>query len=115
MSNRNTYTEKNVQKLIGSSLKDENKPDTQYKDVVLNMLLQKIAQQKRELQPKPINVIGLSVMWIIIPVLLFAAFTDSIYILDFIKIALGLSLFFIPVSSIILIILKLRSHEKKMV
>lgn len=115
MSNKKTYTEKNIQKLISSSLKDENQLNAQHKDVVLNMLLQKMVQQKKEFQPKPINVIGLSVMWIVIPVLLFTEFKDSIYMLDFIKAALCLSLFLIPVSSIVLIILKLRLYEKKMV
>jgi hypothetical protein len=115
MSNKKTYTEKNIQKLIGSSLKDENRLDTHHKEMVLDMLLQKMAQPKKEFQPGPVSVIGLSVMWIVATILVFTEFKDSIYMLDLIKAALGLSMLFIPVSSIILIILKLRSHEKRMV
>jgi len=115
MSIKKAYTEKNIQKLIGSSLKDKNRLDTHYKEVVLDMLLQKIAQPKKEFQPRPVSVIGLCVMWIITTILVFTEFKDSIYILDVIKAALGLSMLLIPVSSIILIILKLRSHEKRMV
>ena len=115
MSSKKAYTEKNIQKLIGSSLKDENQLDAQFKEVVLDMLLQKMAQPKKESQPRPVSVIGLSVMWIVATILVFTEFKDSIYMLDLIKAALGLSMLFIPVSSIILIILKLRSHEKRMV
>ena len=115
MSNKKAYTEKNIQKLISSSLKDKDQLNAQHKKVVLDMLLQKMAQQKKEFQPRPVNVIGLSVMWIVITVLLFTELKDSIYMMDIIKAALGLSMFLIPVSSIILIIIKLRSHKKKMV
>lgn len=115
MSNKKAYTEKNIQKLIDSSFKDENRLDAQHKEVVLDMLLQKMAQQKKEFQSRPVSVIGLSVMWIVTTILVFTEFKDSTYILDFIKAALGLSMLLIPVSSIILIILKLSSHEKKMV
>lgn len=115
MSNKNTYTEKNIQKLIGSGLKDENRLDAHHKEVVLDMLLQKVAQPKKKFQPAPVSVIGLSVMWIVATLLVFTELKDSIYMLDLIKAALGLSMLLIPVSSIVLIILKLRSHEKRMV
>jgi len=114
MSDKRTYTEINIQKLVSSGLKDENRLSTQHKEVVLNMLLQKIPQPQKKFQPGPVNVIGLSIIWIIIPVLLLGEFHDSIYMLDIIKAALGISLFSIPVSSIILIIIKLKSHEKRM-
>jgi hypothetical protein len=115
MSNRMTYTERNIGKLINSSFKKENQLNEQFKDDIMNLLLPKVAQQKKELQPKTLIVIGLSVIWIVISLLLFSEFKISIYMLDFIKAALSLSLFLIPVSSIISIIIKLRTHEKKMV
>jgi len=115
MSYNKAYTEKNIQKLIGNSLKDENRLDANHKEVVLDMLLQKMAQPKKEFQPSIVSVIGLSIMWIVATILVFTEFKDSIYMLNVIKAALGLSMLLIPVSSIILIILKLRSHEKRMV
>lgn len=115
MSDKRTYMEKNIKKLIHSSFKEENQLDAQQKNAVLNMLLLKVDQQKRDLQPEPLIVIGLSVIWIVLSVLLFSKFKNSIYMLDFIKAALGLSMFLIPVSSIILIILKSKRYEKKLV
>jgi hypothetical protein len=115
MDNKKTYTEKNIERLINSSLNKENQLDELFKDNVLNLLLTKVPHQRKELQPKTHVVIGLSVIWIAIPLLLFPEFKNSTYLLDFIKAALSLSLFLIPVSSIILIIIKLRTHEKKMV
>jgi hypothetical protein len=115
MNIKKIYTERNIEKLIVSSLKKENQLNEQLKKDVLNLLLPKLAQQKKELQHKPRIVIGLSVIWIVIPLLVFSEFKNSTYILDFIKAALSLSLFLIPFSSIILIIIKMRSHEKKMV
>lgn len=115
MNNKKLYTEKNIQKLISSSLKDENRLDGQQKKVVLDLLLQKIPQQRKKVQPKSVSVIGLSIMWIFTTIMIFTGFADSIQILDLIKVALGLSILLIPVSSIVLIILKLRSNEKTMV
>ena len=115
MSNKKLYTEKNIQKLIRSSLKEDNQLDTQQKEVVLNLLLQKMEQQKKEIHPKTVSVIGLFIMWIVAVILSFTEFKDSIIILYLIKTALKMSLFLIPVSSIVLIILKLRTNEKRMV
>lgn len=112
MSNKKIYTEKNIHKLISSSLNDENRLDIQQKEVVLNLLLQKIPQQRKKVQPKPVSVIGLSILWVITAIMIFTGFADSMQILDLIKTALGLSMLLIPVSSIVLIILKLRSNEK---
>jgi hypothetical protein len=115
MNIKKTYTERNIEKLIVSSLKKENQLNEQIKNDVLNLLLPKVAQQKKESQHKTLIHIGLSVTWIVIPLLVFSEFKNSTYMLDFIKAALSLSLFLIPFSSIILIIIKMRSHEKKMV
>lgn len=115
MSNKESYTEKNIQKLISSSLNDENRLDMHHKEVVLDLLLQRMALKTMKVQPSPVSVIGLSVLWIVIAILALAGFADSMYILDIIKGALGLSILLVPVSSIILIILKFRTHEKRMV
>jgi hypothetical protein len=115
MSNKKENSESNIQKLIGSSLRIENLPDPNHKEVVMNMLLQKLAQQKKVFQPKPASVIGIFVLWIFTVLLVFIGLKDSTYIFDLVKTALGLSMLLIPVSSIILIILKLWSHEKRIV
>jgi len=115
MNIKMTYTEINIEKLIVSSFKKENQLNEQLKNDVLNLLLPKVAQQKKESQHKTLISIGLSVTWIVILLLLFSEFKNSTYMLNFIKAALSLSLFLTPVSSLILIIIKLRSHEKKMV
>lgn len=115
MSKKKVHTDKNIEKLIRCSLKEENRLDTRHKEVVLDFLLQKMEQQKKEIYPKAVSVIGLSTMWIAAVVLSFTEFKDSIIILSLIQTALKLSVFLIPVSSIVLIILKLRTHEKRMV
>ena len=115
MSNKKIHTEKNIEKLIRSSLKEENRLDTRHKEVVLDFLLQKMEKQKEEVHPKTVSIIGLSLMWIAAVILSFIEFKDSIIILNFIQTALKVSLFLIPVSSIVLIILKLRTHEKRVV
>ena len=115
MSNNKIHTEKNIKKLIRTSLKEENRLDTKHKEVVLDFLLQKMEQQKKEIYPKAVSVIGLSMMWIVAVILSFTEFKDSIFILSLIQTALKMSLLLIPVSSIVLIILKLRTHEKRVV
>jgi hypothetical protein len=115
MSNKKVHTEKNIEKLIRSSLKNENQLDMRHKEVVLDFLLQKMELQKKEIQPKTVSVIGLSIMWIAAVIISFTVFKDSVLILSLIQTALKMSLLLIPVSSIVLIILKLRTHEKRMV
>lgn len=115
MSIKRIHTEKNIQKLISSALNDENRLDKHHKEVVLDLLLEKMDRQTKRVEPKPASIIALSTLWIAISILVFAGFTDSMNISDLLKAALGLSMLFIPVSSIVLIISKLRSNEKTMV
>jgi len=115
MNNKKVHTEKNIEKLIRSSLKEESRLDSRHKEVVLDFLLQKMEPQKKEIHPKTVSVIGLSLMWIAAVILSFTEFKDSTIILSLIQTALKMSLFLIPVSSIVLIILKLRTHEKRVV
>lgn len=77
--------------------------------------LETVAQNSKESQPENKIVVGLSVIWIAFAFLIFSEFRTSIYMLDLIKSTIGLSLVLIPVSSIILIILKFRVYEKNMV
>lgn len=114
MSNKKVHIEKKIEKLIRYSLKEENRMNTQHKEVVLDLLIQKLPQQEKENQPEILSVIGLSVLWIVVVILVFSKIENSSYILDLIKVALSISLILIPVSSIVLIILKLRTHEKRM-
>ena len=115
MNNKKADTEKNIEKLIRSSLKEENRLETRHKEVVLDFLLQKMEQQKKEITSKTVSVIGLSMMWIVAVVLSFTEFKNSIIIMNLIQTALKMSVILIPVSSIVLIILKLRTHEKRVV
>jgi hypothetical protein len=115
MSNKGVYTEKNIQKLIRSGLKEENRLDTRHKEVVLDLLLQKLGQYKKENQPGSLSIIGLSGLWLAAVILAFTAANDSLYLLDLLKVALSINLLLIPVSSIVIIISKLRTHEKRMV
>lgn len=114
MSKKKSYTEKNIQKLIDSSLKTEYRLDIQHKETVLDLLLQKMEQQKKETLPMSASVIGLSIMWIVAVILVFTELKDSLFMLDLIKVALSFSLFLIPVSSIVIVILKLKTHEPPM-
>lgn len=109
------YTDQNIEKLLNSSVNKKYQPDKQLKDDTLQLLEQKIVQNSRAPQFENIIVIGLSFVWIAFSVLIFSGLRSSLYTLDLIKSALGLSLVLIPVSSIILIILKWRSYEKTMV
>jgi len=115
MQNKMKYSEKNIQKLLNSGLYEEYQLNEQLKKETLELLLQKVAQRKKIAQPENKILVGLSVIWIVFSILIFSELRTSIYMLDLIKSALGLSLVLIPVSSIILIILKKRTHEKKLV
>ena len=115
MQNKIVYTEKNIEKLINSSFNKKYQLDNQLKDDTLQFLEQKLAQNFKESQPEYKIVVGLSIIWIAFAFLIFSGFRTSIYMLDLIKSAIGLSVVLIPVSSIILIILKWRGYEKRMV
>lgn len=115
MNNKMIYTEKNIEKLLNSSFDKKYRLDKQLKDDTLQLLEQKVAQNSKESQPENKIVVGLSVLWITFAFLIFSELRISIYMLDLMKSALGLNLVFIPVSSIVLIILKWRVYEKKMV
>ena len=109
------YSETNIRKLLNTGFDKEHQLDEQIKKETLELLLQNIAQRKKAAQPENKILFGLFVIWIAFSILIFSKSGTSIYMLDLIKSALGLSLVFIPVSSIILIILKIRTHEKKLV
>lgn len=115
MQNKTKYSEKNIQKLLNAGFNKEYQLDEQLEKETLELLLQKIAQHKKAVQPENKIFVSLSVIWIALSIFIFNGSSTSIYMLDLIKSALGLSLVFIPVSSIILIILKKRTHEKKLV
>jgi hypothetical protein len=115
MNNRILYTEKNIEKLLKSSFSKIQQPDKQLKDDTLQVLEQKVAQNSKESQPENIIIIGLTVVWIAFIFSIFTGLKISTYMSDLTKSAAGLSLVLIPVSSIILIILKWRVYEKKLV
>jgi hypothetical protein len=109
------YTEKSIQKLLNSGFNKEYQLNEKLKEDTMELLLQKVAQRKKVAQNENKILVGLSVIWIAFSILIFSESRTSIYMLDLIKSSLGLSLVFVPVSSIILIILKKRTHEKKLV
>jgi len=111
MHNKMIHTEKNIQKLLNSGFTKEYQPDRKLKDDMLLLLKQKVAQKSKVSQPDIKIIVGLSVIWIALLVLIFSELRISIYMLDLIKSTLGLSLVLIPVSSIILIIFKRRAYE----
>jgi len=111
MQNKKSYTEKNIKMLLDASFNKEYRPDNQLNCDTFKLLEQKVVQNSKETQPENKIIIGLSVIWIALSVLIFSELRISIYMLDLIKSALGLSLILIPVSSIILIILKRRVYE----
>jgi hypothetical protein len=109
------YKERNIQKLINSSFKKEYQLNEQFKEDTLELLLQKVAQRKRTPQPETKFVVAFSIIWMVLIALFIAETKIPINQMFLIKLALGLSLGFIPVSSIILIIIKKGSHEKELV
>jgi hypothetical protein len=115
MQNKMIHTEKNIEKLLNSSFNKKYQPDKQLKEDTLQLLEQKVAQNSKGSQPENKIIVGLSVIWIAFSILIFSESRISIYMLDMIKSALGLSLVLIPVSSIVLIILKWRVYAKNMV
>ena len=115
MNKEMIYTEKNIEKLLNSSFEKKYQLDKQLKDDTLQLLEQKVAHNSKESQPENKFVVGLSIIWIAFAFLIFSESRSSIYILDLIKSTIGLSLVLIPVSSIVLIILKWRGYEKNMV
>jgi len=115
MYNKVIFAEKNIGKLINSSFNKKYQPDKKFKDDTLQLLEQKIAQKSKESQFENKIIVGLSILWTVFAFLVFSEIRTSIYMLNLIKSALGLSLVLIPVSSIILIILKWRENEKNLV
>jgi prolipoprotein diacylglyceryltransferase len=115
MQNKMKYSEKNIQKLLNTSFNKEYQLDEQLKKRTLDFLLPNVSKRKKVVQPENKILIGLFVIWIAFSILIFSELRTSIYMLDLIKSAFGLSLVFIPVSSIVLIILKKITHEKKLV
>jgi len=108
MQNKMIYTEKNIERLLNSSFNKKYQLDKQLKDDTLQLLEQKVAQNSKESQPGNKIVVGLSVIWIAFAFFIFSELRTSIDMLNLIKSAVGISLVLIPVSSIILIILKWR-------
>lgn len=115
MHNKMIHTEKNIEKLLNSSFDKKHQLDKQLKDDALLLLEQKVARNLKELQPENKITIGLSIVWLAFLFIIFSELRFSIYMLDLLKPALGLSLVFIPISSVVLIILKKRMYEKNMV
>ena len=115
MQYKEKISEKEIQELLKAGFNKEYQLDEQLKKETLELLLQKVAQRKKAVQPENRIYVGLSLIWIAFSIFILSGSGTSIYMLDLIKSALGLSLIFIPVSSIILIILKKRTHEKKLV
>jgi hypothetical protein len=109
------YTEKNIEKLLNSSFDKIHQLDKQLKNDTLQLLEQKVAQNSKESQPENKIAIGLSIVWLGFLFIIFSELRISIYMLDWLKPALVLSLVFIPVSSIVLIVLKKSFYEKKLV
>jgi hypothetical protein len=115
MQDKMTYTEKNIGKLLNSSFDKKYQLDEQLKNDTFQLLQQKVAQNSKESQPNNKIAIGLSIVWLAFLSIIFSELRISIYMLDLLKSAFGLSLVFIPVSSIVLIILKKNFYEKNMV
>jgi len=115
MQNKTNHSEKNIQKLLYAGFNKEYQPDEQLKKETLELLLPRIVQNKKAEQPENIILVGISVIWIAFTILIFYRSGTSVHMSDLIKSAFGLSLVFIPFSSIILIILKKQTHEKKLV
>ena len=108
------HTEKNIEKLLESSFNRKYHLDNQLKEETLLRLERKVAQNKKDQLPDNKIVVGLSVVWMVFAFLIFSELRTSNTMLEYIKSAVGLSLVLIPVSSILLIILKWRGYEKNM-
>ena len=116
MQNKNTIAERNIEKLLNLGFNTKYQPDTQLREDTLKLLEQRVVTHNSK-APQPGNTIvaGLTVVWIAFACLIFFGLKTSIYLLDIIKSAVGLSLVLIPVSSIVLIILKWKVYEKNRV
>lgn len=108
-------TDKNIEKLLKAGFNKEYRPDKRMKEDTLQLLMQKIPQQTKKLHTQSDIIVALSAVWITILIMVFFEIGISIYLLDVIKSAIGLSLILIPVSSVLLIIFKWRGHENQMV
>jgi len=115
MQNKRTDTEKNIEMLLNTSFDKKHQLDRQLKNDMLHILEQKVAQNSKEPQPKVKIAIGLSAVWMALLFIFFLEGKISIYMFDLLKPVLGLSMVFVPISSIILIILKFWTHEKRIV
>lgn len=112
MQNKMIHTEKNIEKLLNSSFNQTYRLDNQLKEDTLLLLEQKVAKNSKVPVPDNKIIAGLSIIWVIFAFLILAELRTSNYMLDMIKSAVGLSLVLIPVSSILLIILKFWGYEK---
>ena len=115
MLNKMMHTEKNIEKLLGSSFNQKHHLDKQVKADTLLLLERKVVQNKKAQLTDNKIIVGLSVVWMVFAFLIFSELRTSNTMLEYIKSAVGLSLVLIPVSSILLIILKWRGYEKSMV
>jgi hypothetical protein len=109
------YTERNIQKLLNAGLNKDYQLNEQLKKETLELLLQEVAKRKRVRQPEITLVVASSLIWIAVVALFLSDISSTVNLIYLIKLALGLSLVSIPVSSIVLIICKKRSYEKKLV
>jgi len=109
------YTEKNIELLLRSGLGKEYQLDEKLKEDSLELLLQKVASHKKTAQPKTTLVVAFSVIWVAFTTLFLSEIHLPDYLIHLIRTALVVSLVFIPGSSFILIILKTRKNEEKLV
>jgi hypothetical protein len=115
MQNKRTFTEENIEKLLKASYDKKYQLDHKYKNDILEILEQKVAQNSKNSKPKYNITIWLSIVWFAFIITIFSELKISSYMLDLLRPALGLSMVFIPVSCIVLIILKKSLYEKNMV
>ena len=115
MQDKKAIAEKNIEKLLNSSFSKKYQPDAQLREDTLKLLEQRVVLSSKVPQPGNRMVVGLTVVWMAFACLIFFGLRPSIYMLDLIRSAVGLSLVLIPVSSIVLIILKWGGYEKNRV
>ena len=115
MQNKMIHTEKNIEKLLNSSFNQNYRLDNHLKEDSLQLLEQKVAKNSKVPLPDNKVVAGLSIIWVIFAFMILVELRTSNYMLDMIKSAVGLSLVLIPVSSILLIILKFKGYENNRV
>jgi hypothetical protein len=115
MQKNTKSSEKNIKKLLTAGFSEEYHLDEHLKRETLDLLLQNVDKRKKTARSECKILVGLFATWIAFAILIFSGSGTSFYMLDLIKPVFVLSLVFIPFSSIILIILKKRTHEKKLV